>query len=148
VRIKIKGSHSLFAVIGLIALLTVFLWTAHWLVTCVGDHGELSFTEKRSFLGWGYTFGHTRALMWVEQGQTIDVRYQVRMAKNGRLSFRLRKLRPPWKLLQVPAWETVYVRSTQDGNFSLTATESGIHQLDRSESSVWEGSARLAWEVR
>jgi hypothetical protein len=145
VRIKLKG---LPAAIAFALAAAILAWPLHWLLTCVGSSGELAFREKRTFLGFGYTLGHTSALMWVNEGETIHVRYRVRMSEDARVSFRIRKLRPPWKLLQTRAVETVYVRSSEDGTFSLTATETGLHKLDRSESSVWEGSATLAWDVR
>jgi hypothetical protein len=109
-----KAVTGIPAAFGLALLAAVLLWTANWVFTCVGAPGELAFTEKRTFLGWGYTLGYTNAVMWVKQGETIHVRYRVRMSDAGRVSFRLRKLRPPWRLLQNPAWETVYVRGSEE----------------------------------
>lgn len=119
------------------------------MLTCIGSPGQMSFSERRSMLGWGYTWGHTRAVLWAEQGQTITVRYSVQMREPGRVSFQLRKWRWPWQIgTPIEGWKTVYVRSSEDGAFTMIAPKSGIYRLNRSESSVWKGEANVSWDVR
>jgi hypothetical protein len=146
-RIQVKG--PLPKAIVLFVLSAAVLWSGHWMLTCIGSPGQVSFSERKSLLGPGYTWGHTSAVMWAEKGQTITVRYSVRMRETGRVSFQLRKWRWLWQIgTPIEGWETVYVRASEDGSITMIAPKSGIYRLNRSESSVWKGEATVTWDVQ
>lgn len=132
---------------GLLIFALVAAYYLHWAATCVGREGEFHLSESRRLLGFGLSWGHTRALVWAEPGEEIVLQYDVRMAGGGNVGFRSGKWKPLWARGH-ERWKWVTVRRSGSGTLSYIVAESGIHELHRSRYSPWKSEATLKWMVR